>query len=247
MTSNQCLSALPEPKREGKRIPENAPKWESPAPKPQENGRILEVTFNASDTRKRESWVKPPRRVANSERRTREYLTESEVEKILTAAEKHGRHGHRDATMILVAYRHALRVGELVSLRWDQIDLPQGLLLVNRLKNGTPSTHPVRGPELRALRRLQREYPNCPYVFAGERRGPLTPSSVRKIVARAGAAAGIEFPVHPHMLRHAAGYKLANDGQDTRAIQHYLGHKNITHTVRYTELSPDRFKDFWRD
>ena len=118
---------------------------------------------------------------------------------------------------------------------------------VRRLKNGNASTHPIHGPELRALRRLQRDYPDSPYVFTGERKGPLTPSSVRKIVARAGKAGGMPFPIHPHMFRHAAGYKLANDGQDTRSIQAYLGHRNITHTVRYTELSPDRFKNFWQD
>jgi type 1 fimbriae regulatory protein FimB/type 1 fimbriae regulatory protein FimE len=83
--------------------------------------------------------------------------------------------------------------------------------------------------------------------FVTERKGPLTDAAFRKIVARAGRAAGLDFPVHPHMLRHATGFKLANDGQDTRAIQHYLGHKNIQHTVRYTELSTDRFKDFWDD
>ena len=94
---------------------------------------------------------------------------------------------------------------------------------------------------------MQRDYPDSPYVFTGERKGPLTPSSVRKIVARAGKAGGMPFPIHPHMFRHAAGYKLANDGQDTRSIQAYLGHRNITHTVRYTELSPDRFKNFWQD
>jgi type 1 fimbriae regulatory protein FimB/type 1 fimbriae regulatory protein FimE len=149
--------------------------------------------------------------------------------------------------MLMIAYRHALRVSELVSLRWDQIDLGQGRLHVKRLKNGNASTHPLFGPELRALRRLQRDYPDCPYVFTGERNGPLTDSTVRKMMARAGVAAGLEFPIHPHMLRHAAGYKLAMDGQDTRAIQHYLGHRNITHTVRYTELSPERFKDFWQD
>jgi type 1 fimbriae regulatory protein FimB/type 1 fimbriae regulatory protein FimE len=149
--------------------------------------------------------------------------------------------------MLLLAYRHALRVSELCALRWDQVDLAQGLLAVRRRKNGTPSTHPLHGPELRALRRLQRDYPDCPYVFTGERKGPLSDSAVRKIMARAGEAAGLGFPVHPHMLRHAAGYKLANDGQDTRAIQHYLGHRNITHTVRYTELSPERFKEFWED
>ncbi len=188
----------------------------------------------------------PPRRTPNMERRSREYLTASEVQALMDAARKTGRHGHRDATLILIAYRHGLRVSELVSLRWDQIDLSQGLLHIARVKNGTPSTHPVRGPEIRALRRLQRDY-SGPYVFVTERKGPLTTDNVRKIVARAGDRAKIGFPVHPHMLRHACGYKLANDGHDTRALQHYLGHKNIQHTVRYTELAADRFKGFWKD
>ena len=166
---------------------------------------------------------------------------------LMDAARKIGRHGHRDATLILLAYRHGLRVSELVSLRWEQVDLKQGLLHVNRVKNGTASTHPVRGPEIRALRRLQREYPDTPYVFVTERKGPLTTSTVRKLVARAGQKADITFPIHPHMLRHACGFKLANDGQDTRAIQHYLGHKNIQHTVRYTELTSERFNTFWND
>jgi len=227
-------------------IPENAPLRESQSPQGQESGRIVEVAFTPADTRKRESSA-PPRRQRNAERRSREFLTPAEVESVIKAAEGQGRHGHRDATLLLIAYRHALRVSELVALRYDQVDLNQALLHVRRVKNGTPSTHPLHGPELRALRRLQRDYPNSPYVFTGERKGPLTPSSVRKIVARAGKVGGIPFPIHPHMLRHGCGYKLANDGQDTRAIQHYLGHKNITHTVRYTELSPDRFKDFWQD
>jgi len=189
----------------------------------------------------------PPRRVPNAAVRSREYLTSNEIEALMAAAKRSGRHGQRDATVILIAYRHGLRVSELVALRWDQIDLKQGTLHVNRLKNGSESIHPLRGPELRALRRAQRDYPSSPYVFLTERNGPLTASSVRKFVARAGRNAGIPFPVHPHMLRHACGYKLANDGHDTRAIQQYLGHKNITHTVRYTELAPDRFKGFWKD
>jgi type 1 fimbriae regulatory protein FimE len=192
--------------------------------------------------------VTPPRRVPNRERRTREHLTPQEVDKLIKAASRVGRYGHRDATLLLLAYRHGLRVGELVSLRWDQVDLNGGLLHVSRLKNGVPSTHPLRGPELRALRRLSRNYPeSASYVFITERGGPLTESGVRKIVARAGENAKLGFPVHPHMLRHACGYKLANDGHDTRAIQHYLGHRNIVHTVRYTELAADRFKRFWRD
>ena len=163
------------------------------------------------------------------------------------AAGSAGRHGHRDKTLILVAYRHALRVAELVALRWDQVDLKAGLMHVARVKNGTPSTQPIRGPELRALRELKRQYPESPYLFVTERGGPMTPATVRKMLARAGELAALPFPIHPHMLRHSTGYKLANDGNDTRAIQQYLGHKNITHTVRYTELSPERFKGFWKD
>ena len=188
-----------------------------------------------------------PRRPLNSDVRSREYLTPLEVDALIKAAKSTGRHKHRDGTLILIAYRHGLRVSELVSLRWDQVDLKQGKLHVNRLKNGSPSVHPLRGPEIRALRRLQRDYQRSPYVFSTERKGPLTTSTVRKLITRAGNNAGLPFPVHPHMLRHACGYKLANEGQDTRAIQHYLGHRNITHTCRYTELATNRFENFWRD
>lgn len=190
---------------------------------------------------------KVPLRRKNTDYRSREYLTEQEVDQLIDAAGRVGRHGHRDATLIMLSYRHGLRVTELVSMRWEQIDLKQGLMHVNRLKQGTPSVHPLRGPELRALRRLQRDYPMMPYVFSSERKAPLTDDAIRKIVGRAGKEAKLPFSVHPHMLRHACGYKLAQAGQDTRAIQHYLGHKNIQHTVRYTQLSPDRFKGFWKD
>ena len=122
-----------------------------------------------------------------------------------------------------------------------------GRLHVRRLKDGVPSVHPLHGPEIRALRRLKRESPGSPYVLVSERAGPLSDSAVRKVVTRAGCTAGLPFPVHPHMLRHATGYKLANDGHDTRAIQHYLGHRNIQHTVRYTQLSSIRFREFWKD
>jgi type 1 fimbriae regulatory protein FimE len=165
----------------------------------------------------------------------------------MRVAQGRGRYGHRDATMILLAYRHGLRVSELVALRWDQLDLKQGLLHVQRLKKGMPSTHPLRGPEIRALRRIEREHLISSYVFVSERGGPMSAAGFRKMLARTGELSNLGFPVHPHMLRHGCGYKLANDGQDTRAIQHYLGHKNIQHTVKYTELSADRFKEFWKD
>ena len=123
-----------------------------------------------------------PVRKPNSKLRTSEYLTHAEVES-LTEAAKGNRYGQRDATMILMAYRHGFRVSELVDLRWDQIDFDRATLAVRRAKRGTPST---------------------------------------------------------------CGFALANKGHDTRALQEYLGHRNIQHTVRYTELSPDRFKNFWR-
>lgn len=187
------------------------------------------------------------RKSKNSDLRPREYLTDSEVGRLMKAAGKTGRHRHRDSTLILVAYRHGLRVSELVALQWDHVDLSQGRLHVGRVKQGIDSVHPIRGPEIRALRRLGRDYRDSPYLFTTERQGPLTDSAVRKIVTRAGEVAGFTFPIHPHMLRHSTGYKLANDGHDTRAIQQYLGHKNIQHTVRYTQLSAAQFKDFWKD
>ena len=211
------------------------------------SAKVVNLRSSRTKWPRAQSGNLPPKRLPNKAVRSREYLTPDEVEGLITAAKNTGRHGHRDATLILLEYRHGFRVSELIALRWDQIDLKQGLLHVNRLKNGTPSNHPIRGPEIRALRRLQREYPETPYVFVTERKGPLTPSTVRKIVARAGRQAKLPFPVHPHMLRHACGYKLANDGHDTRSIQHYLGHKNITHTTRYTELAADRFNGFWAD
>jgi integrase len=187
-----------------------------------------------------------PRRLPNANLRTREYLTDGEVGRLQKAAADN-RHGHRDATMVLVAYRHGLRVSELVDLRWDQIDFNHGTMAVRRAKQGTPSTHPIRGDEMRALRKLQREQePKSPFVFTSERGAPFTTAGFARLVQRAGESARFGFKAHPHMLRHACGFALANRGHDTRALQAYLGHKNIQHTVRYTELSADRFKDFWR-
>ncbi len=178
--------------------------------------------------------------------RTREYLTEAEVQRLMEAA-KDNRYGHRDATTVLVAYRHGLRASELVDLRWAQVEFKTATLHVRWVKQGTPSTHPVLGDELRALRRLQREQESkSPFVFTSERGAPFTTAGFARMVERAGTLAKLSFKAHPHMLRHACGYALANQGHDTRALQAYLGHRNIQHTVRYTELSPTRFKDFWR-
>ena len=133
-------------------------------------------------------------------------------------------------------------------MRWDDIELATGRLHVRRGKGGAASVHPIGARESRALRKLQREAKtSSPYVFVSERGAPLSVAGYQRMVARAGEAAGFAFLIHSHMLRHSCGYKLANDGQDTRAIQHYLGHQSIASTVRYTALAPDRFKGFWKD
>jgi integrase len=152
-----------------------------------------------------------------------------------------------DATLILVSYRHGLRATEICDLEWSQVEWGRNAALhVRRLKNGKPATHPLRGDEICALRELQRQFPESAFVFATERGGPFTADAANRLIKRIGERAGFPFPVHAHMLRHGCGYALANAGHDTRAIQDWLGHKSIQHTVRYTELSPTRFKDFWR-
>ena len=182
-----------------------------------------------------------------SELRDREYLLESEVTAMMKAAKSVGRSGHRDSTLILVAYRHGLRISELVNLRWQQVDFKTGHLHVRRLKGSRPSTHPIAGDESRSLRKLLRNNSESPFVFVTSTGSSLTPDAARKVIRRAGELAGLQFPVHPHMLRHGCGYYLAAKSTDTRTIQDYLGHKNIHHTVRYTQLSPQRFEGLWED
>jgi len=188
-----------------------------------------------------------PSRPPNADLRPREYLTPAEIEKLIKAA-RGGRYGHRDATLILIAYRHGLRAIEIADLEWAQVEFGRSASLhVRRVKNGKPSVHPLRGDELRALRELRRQCPESAFVFPTERGGPFTSDAVNRLIKRIGERAGFPFQVHAHMLRHACGYALANAGHDTRRIQDWLGHRSIQHTVRYSELSAAPFKDFWRD
>ena len=185
------------------------------------------------------------RRRPNAEVRVREYLLEHEVESLIKAAGDNNRHGHRDATIILIAFRHGLRAAELLALKWEAIDFNAGRIYVKRINNGIASVHSLSGRELGALRRLKREQePDSPFVFTSERGGPFATIGFRKMVARLGVAAGFEFPVHPHQLRHAAGYKLASSGMSTWDLQLFMGHKNVRNTQKYVQLT--RFKGYWK-
>jgi type 1 fimbriae regulatory protein FimB/type 1 fimbriae regulatory protein FimE len=167
------------------------------------------------------------------------FLTAPQVEQLVKAAREHSRYGERDAAMILLAYHHGLRVSELCALRWDDIDLKAGTLSVRRVKGGAPSLHPLPGTDRRALRRLKGS--ESPWVFNTERGSAMTPAGVRDLLRRLGLAAGLGR-VHPHMLRHACGYKLTNQGTELRLVQAYLGHRSIASTVRYTEVDERRFR-----
>lgn len=187
----------------------------------------------------------PPVKPRNKDVRAREYLLKDEVDLLLKAAAKTGRHPKRDRALIKLMYRHGLRVGEAAGLRWHQIDWKFCQIHIQREKNGKPSVQPLDGDELRLLHWLRRENPVHPFVFVGEMGAPLSERSIYRIVQRAGAVAGLDFPCHPHMLRHGCGYYLAAKGTDTRTIQDYLGHTDIKHTVQYTQLAPGRFVGLW--
>jgi integrase len=163
-------------------------------------------------------------------------------------AARDNRYGARDAALIFTMYRHGLRVSEVCALDWSAIDFEQKELHARRSKLGKPATHPIRGDELRALRRPHRDegQPRRGPVFVSERGTAFSRDGINKLVARAGDAAGFGYRVHPHMLRHACGFALAKAGHDTRRLQDYLGHKSINSTVRYTELDANKFRDFWR-
>lgn len=187
----------------------------------------------------------PPVKPKNKDVRAREYLRSDEVDLLLKAASKTGRHRQRDRALILLMYRHGLRASEAARLRWHQIDWKLCQIHVNRQKNGRSSVQPLGGDELRLLRVLQRQYPDHPFLFVSELGAPLSERSIHRIVQRMGETAKLGFPIHPHMLRHGCGYYLAAKGTDTRTIQDYLGHQQIQHTVKYTELAPGRFEGLW--
>jgi integrase len=194
----------------------------------------------STNLRNTESLLRRPK---NVEVRSREYLRPDEVKKLVKAAKSKGRHETRDGLIILMMFRHGLRVSEVINLKWSDIDWGTAHIHITRLKQGSPSVQGIDGDEMRALRVVQRDQESNPslWIFISERRAPLTDHTIRKIIARAGEVTGFDFPIHPHMLRHSCGFYLASKGYDTRIIQDYLGHKQIQHTVKYTQLAPNRF------
>ena len=177
--------------------------------------------------------------------RDRKYLTPAEVAMLVVTAKKRGRYGQRDAVAILVCYRHALRVSELVTLRWAQIDWATHRLTVQRRKGSISGVaHSILADETRGLKALQRVQPaGAQFVFMGER-GPVSVAWFQRMLQRVGSEAGLPN-VHPHQLRHAAGFALADKGRDLREIQLHLGHKAISNTTQYVELRPGRLDRIW--
>jgi type 1 fimbriae regulatory protein FimB/type 1 fimbriae regulatory protein FimE len=180
----------------------------------------------------------------NAAYRQREYLTEAEIDQLLDAAGKL-RSPVRNRLLILLAFRHALRVSELVDVRIEQIDLKAATIHIRRAKNGTPGIHGLQGDELRLIRALVRENPHSQFLFLSERKAPLSIHGAQKLVERLGVAAGFAFPIHVHMLRHSAGYALAGRGVDTRTLQAFMGHRSIANTVIYTAVADKRVRNIW--
>ena len=181
-----------------------------------------------------------PPTVLDTERR--QYLSEDEVERIVKCAAN-----ERDRLMILMAYRHGLRVSELINMTWRQLDLDAGRLEVRRAKGGEDGQHPIGGREIRGLRKLRRLQPvGARYVFVTDRGAPMTRNGFYKLLVKAAKAAGLD-DVHPHLLRHGCGFKLVNDGMDTLSLAAYLGHANIQNTKRYARMNATRFEGIWRD
>lgn len=179
----------------------------------------------------------------------RKHLTDREVERLLEAI-RGSRNDARDRCLILLIYRHGLRVSEACGLKLDQVDSESRVIHVRRLKGSLSTTQPLRSAELRAiaawLKERARMAPSCKSFFVSERRKPMHRSTVNLLVEKYTVAAGLSIHAHPHMLRHACGFALADQGADTRLIQDYLGHRNIQHTVRYTATNPARFERLWR-
>jgi len=178
---------------------------------------------------------------------TRDYVTPREVDRLLAVTIDKGRHGNRNYLLILLCFRHGLRLSELADLQWRMFDFDRKLLRVSRSLHGIDSRHPLSSMELKALRKLRKDYPGSRYLFVSGDGSRLSSRSISRIIAEAGEDAGIKIPVNPRVLSRGSAHALARAGHNVIALQHYLGHRNILETLRYVELPARPFKDFWKD
>lgn len=188
--------------------------------------------------------ITPIRTTKNRDVRSREHLLESEVYEMVKVVRKKSQNSTRDICLILMMYRHGFRVSEIAELKWDQIDFEKQTVLVVRLKGGIDSVHDLSGEEIRYLRKLQRKK-DSRYVFLSQRGAPMTSQAIYRMFRNLEKYLKWDFPIHPHMLRHACGYALADKGVDVRRIQMYMGHSNVQNTVIYTQLSGKSLKNIW--
>lgn len=197
-------------------------------------GRVLSPLF------------KKPKQI---DRKAPKFLTERQVEELIQIAFKGGQKWNRkrNALMLMMLFRHGLRRGELIDLRWSQINIKDAQITICRLKNGKMSIHPIPEREIRMINEHQKTATSNVFVFSTLDGTPFSPDGIRKVIYSIAEKSKIPFRVHPHMFRHACGFYLANNGVDTRAIQAYMGHVDIKKTVIYTEMAPNRFNDFWKE
>ncbi len=189
-------------------------------------------------------------RATNNSLRNREYLLESEITRLSVAAKgnKDIFFATRNHLIILLSYRHGLRISELTGLKWNQVELEEARIHINRLKGSNSGVHPMAADECRLVAKLRKNQPvKSPWMFTSKTGLVLTRDGVTKALATIARSAKLEIKFHHHMLRHSCGFALAAKGTDTRLIQEYLGHKSIEHTVGYTALDPARFESLWEE
>lgn len=207
-------------------------------------------TANCAKKEKKKRILSPLfRKPTQKERGCPKFLTENQVNHLIQVAQNNGakRVRKRNTLLLMMLFRHGLRRNEARYLRWDQINIEDSQLHVTRLKNGKMSVHPIHERELRMIKSHRKDCKSKKYVFCTFQGNLLSETAIRLILNMVGSYSNITYRIHPHMFRHACGYYLANKGIDTRAIQEYLGHRDITKTVIYTEMAPHRFDNFWKD